>query len=71
MTWTTLTKSWHDTSVDYCDVCGNLLINRYWSFVGPVGTTLRVCREDDEELAAWLHQQRAAHQPPWEAATDG
>lgn len=68
MSWETLTKSWHDTSVDYCDVCGNLLINRYWRFVDADGGVLRACREDDEALEAWLRQQRRRHQAPWGTA---
>lgn len=69
MSWETLTKNWHDTSVDYCDVCGNLLINRYWSFADADGRVLRACREDDEPLEAWLQQQRRRHQAPWSTGT--
>lgn len=50
MTWHELPKSWHDTTVDYCDVCGNLLIHRFWAFVGDEGSSVRACREDDERL---------------------
>lgn len=64
MTWHTLETSWHDTDVVYCDVCGSLIIHRYWSFTAPDGTVLRACREDDEELYAALRR----HAPAIEAA---
>jgi hypothetical protein len=54
MSWITIDKTWHDTNVDYCDVCGNLLIRRAWVFTDPDGTTLRACREDDERLRGVL-----------------
>ncbi len=54
MAWQELKKTWHDTNVDYCDVCGNLLIQRAWVFTGDDGATLRACREDDERLYAAL-----------------
>jgi hypothetical protein len=57
MAWRELGKPWHDTTVDYCDVCGNLLIRRYWEFSAD-GTTLRACREDDERLLALLVRHR-------------
>ena len=37
MAWLELRKTWHDTNVDYCDVCGNLLIRRDWVFEAPDG----------------------------------
>lgn len=58
MSWVGFKKVWQDTSVETCDVCGNLLINRYWEFVDEEGRSRRACREDDEELLAWLRQQR-------------
>lgn len=54
MAWQELGKTWHDTNVEYCDVCGNLLIRRAWLFTAPDGRTLRACREDDERLHATL-----------------
>jgi hypothetical protein len=54
MGWQKLEKPWHDTNVEYCDVCGNLLIDRAWVFTGPDGSTLRACRESDEPLHARL-----------------
>jgi hypothetical protein len=57
MSWEATARTWHDTDVDYCDVCGNLLIQRYWSFQGEDGTPLRACREDDVRL---YHRLRAA-----------
>jgi hypothetical protein len=56
MAWQELGKSWHDTNVEYCDVCGNLLIRRTWVFTTPDGLTLRACRESDEELHAKLER---------------
>lgn len=51
MAWHELSKSWHDTTVEYCDVCGNLLIARFWSFTEPDrGKTLRCCDETCERL---------------------
>ncbi|MCY7418046.1 MAG: hypothetical protein LH650_06040 [Chloroflexi bacterium] len=50
MAWLELHKTWHDTDVDHCDVCGNLIIHRYWAFDDVDGVTLRACREDDERL---------------------
>ena len=49
MAWHDLQKSWHDTTVDYCDVCGNLLIARYWSFTEPDGGELRRCCDESCE----------------------
>ena len=54
MTWLELPKTWHDTNVEYCDVCGNLLIERAWVFDGADGKPVRACREDDERLDATL-----------------
>jgi hypothetical protein len=59
MAWRELNKTWHDTTVDYCDVCGNLLIRRYWGFEGVDGEGLRACREDDERLYHTLRRYRA------------
>lgn len=59
MTWVDLVKSWHDTSVDVCDVCGNLLIRRYWEFATADGLVLRACRQDDEQLYSWLARHRS------------
>jgi hypothetical protein len=58
MSWVEFKKSWHDTSVDNCDVCGNLLINRYWEFTHTNGRTYHACRQDDEQLLQWLDEQR-------------
>lgn len=64
MTWVSIDKSWHDTSVDYCDVCGSLLIRRAFEFTRG-SRTLRACREDDVRL---LDVLEAA--PPWEPTPD-
>jgi hypothetical protein len=60
MTWHEIGKAWHDTTVDYCDVCGNLLIHSYWEFSPREGQVLRACREDDERLFALLEHYRGA-----------
>ena len=72
MAWLPLQKTWHDTDVDYCEVCGNLLIERAWTFDGRDGKLVRACREDDERLYGLLHayaprieEQRRG----WEART--
>lgn len=54
MAWQTLDKTWHDTNVEYCDVCGNLLIQRAWVFSGADGEQIRACRAEDERLYATL-----------------
>lgn len=63
MTWRELGKSWHDTTVDYCEVCGNLLIRRYWEFTDESGVIVRACREDDVRLLATLRRYRAEASP--------
>jgi NMD protein affecting ribosome stability and mRNA decay len=64
MAWQELGKTWHDTNVEYCDVCGNLLIRRAWVFQAADGRTLRACRESDERL----HARLAAFEPAIEDA---
>ena len=56
MAWHELKKNWHDTTVDYCDVCGNLLITRYWSFTEPDGGQPRRCC--DETCERLFHRLR-------------
>ncbi len=60
MGWQDLPKEWHDTTVDYCEVCGNLLIRRYFEFVGGDGRPVRACREDDERIYTKLADFRPA-----------
>lgn len=64
MPWHELVKPWHETAVDYCDVCGNLLIGRYWAFADREGRKFRACREDDERLWVRLefYRQRRVDQ---------
>ena len=59
MAWRELRKTWHDTTVDYCDVCGNLLIHACWEFRGEQDVALRACREDDERLYHLLRSYRS------------
>ncbi len=55
MPWQKLDKTWHDTSVDYCDVCGNLLIKQFWTF-SEADESKRVCDERCEHLFYRLRQ---------------
>lgn len=64
MTWQSIDKSWHDTGVDYCDVCGNLLVRRVFIF-SRGSKTWRACREDDTRLLEVLDAA-----PPWSAPAD-
>jgi hypothetical protein len=57
--WEPIAKPWNDVSVDYCEVCGNLLIRRYWRFTTPSGVELRACSEDCEQLYARLNDSTA------------
>jgi hypothetical protein len=59
MAWRELTKTWHDTDVEYYDVCGDLLIQGLWVFDGGDGQTVPACREDDERLYAKLRSYDA------------
>lgn len=56
MAWVRIDKSWHDTTVENCGVCGNLLIRQAWVFTGPDGEEIRACREDDERLLRVLRE---------------
>lgn len=58
MGWRELEKPWSDTTVEYCDVCGNLVIRRCFEFQGVDGQLIRACREDDERLYHTLLRYR-------------
>jgi hypothetical protein len=60
MPWQQLNKAWFDTTVDHCDVCGNLLIRRYWAFPDEQGEQKRVCAPRCEELDRRLKAARSA-----------
>jgi len=60
MTWKELYKPWHDTTVDYCDVCGTLLIRKYWEF-NSGDLLLRACCEGDEKLWKRLEKYRESY----------
>jgi hypothetical protein len=60
VSWHALEKPWNDVSVEYCEVCGNLLVQRYWLFTSPEGDAVRACSEDCEELAGRLRRAREA-----------
>jgi hypothetical protein len=64
VTWHALEKPWNDVSVEYCEVCGNLLLKRYWEFTGPAGETVRACSEECEVLAGRLRRAREAEVTP-------
>ena len=63
MGWQTLDKTWNDTSVDYCDVCGNLLIVKYWRFSDGDGREFRSCDPSCERLQARLRKSRDPMEP--------
>ena len=67
MPWKPLNKTWHDTTVDNCDVCGNLLIHRYWEFPDVDGNALRTCNPDCERLYGRLRTAREGAVAPWQA----
>lgn len=71
MTWHKIEKPWHDTSVEYCDVCGNLLLGQYWSFTDGDGRELRACQEKDEPLYFRLAKDRGVVATRVEPATTG
>ena len=49
MAWIEREVSWHDLSVDYCEVTGQLLPKRYWSFEVD-GRTLKAADPRYEDL---------------------
>ncbi len=49
MPWIERTVSWHDLGVEYCDVTGQLLPKRYWSFEVD-GRTLKAVEPRYEDL---------------------
>lgn len=66
MPWRELDKEWFDTTVDYCDVCGNLLINRYWAFeAGDGEQEIRACSQRCENILAELREAREIP-APWD-----
>jgi hypothetical protein len=48
-TWLEPKRTWHDTTVTNCPVCGRLIPRRCWSF-GTGSGTLEVCSPDCERL---------------------
>jgi hypothetical protein len=54
--WERVQKPWHDISVEYCEVCGNLLIHRFWRFAPEPGVEIRACSEECEPLYARLRR---------------
>ncbi len=49
MTWIDRNRPWYDTGVDYCDVTGQLLPSRYWTFEAD-GKTVRTVDPSYERL---------------------
>jgi len=47
--WLELERSWHDTSVMHCQVCGKLIPRRAWLFDGGTGE-ITACSPDCEQL---------------------
>jgi hypothetical protein len=64
VTWRALEKPWNDVSVEYCEVCGSLLIQRYWEFTRSEGEVVRACSEECEALAERLRRARQAEGGP-------
>jgi hypothetical protein len=47
--WRDFARSWHDTNVVYCEVCGRLIPRRAWVFDGAAGE-IAACSPDCEDL---------------------
>lgn len=47
--WLEPTRSWNDTSVIHCEVCGRLIPRRMWMFEGGAGE-LQACSPECEDL---------------------
>ncbi|MCB1486873.1 MAG: hypothetical protein KDJ88_05375 [Bauldia sp.] len=47
--WVAPERSWHNTNVSYCAVCGRLIPRRSWVFDGGAGP-LSACSPDCETL---------------------
>lgn len=70
MTWKERDVPWNVLTVEYCDVTGQLLPRRYWSFEAN-GTTMRAADPRYEVLYREHVLPRLAaegHQPTQEAA---
>lgn len=54
-TWIEITRTWHDTAVTHCALCGRLVPRRVWQ-VEIEGQTLPFCNEECEGLyrSYWL-----------------
>jgi hypothetical protein len=65
MPWKPLAKSWHDRTVDYCDVCGNILIRQYWESPDVADKPLRSYNPDCESLYSRLRRARERSVAPW------
>jgi hypothetical protein len=57
MTWVDRDVPWNELAVEYCDVTGQMLPRRYWSFQAD-GREIRVADPRHEQLYA--RQQRFA-----------
>ncbi len=49
MAWVERDVAWHDLAVEYCEVTGQLLPRRYWSFVAE-GRELKAAHPRYEQL---------------------
>lgn len=47
--WLEFDRTWHDTDIVNCSVCGRLIPRRAWVFTGAVGD-VRSCSPECEEL---------------------
>ena len=59
MTWVERDVAWHDLGVEYCDVTGQLLPRRYWSFAVD-GRSLKAAHPRYERLYLEYVLPRAA-----------
>jgi hypothetical protein len=64
-TWIEITRTWHDTAVTHCALCGRLVPRRVWQ-VEIEGRALPFCNEECEGLyrSYWLPKYGHSASPP-------
>jgi hypothetical protein len=65
--WVERDVSWHDLAVEYCEVTGQLLPRRYWSFEVD-GREVRAAHERYERLYRVYVQPSAERPAPHETS---
>jgi hypothetical protein len=63
MAWIERVVAWHDLEVEYCEVTGQLLPRRYWSFEVD-GRVLKAAHPRYERLYVEHVLPRRSHRPP-------